>query len=155
MAWPRFLVKAVVKKLLKPVVERLEEIPFAPAPERPLIALLSSCGVHLASDTPFRTGDLAGDPTFRRVPKRTPPADLTVSHGHYDDAGVRADPGICLPVAALERLVEEGEAAGVFDPCFTFKGYFRETRAFIDEHCAAVARELVAGEVGAALITPC
>ena len=68
-------------------VHQNAEVAFTPL-KRPVseakLALLSTGGVHLKTDAPFDLASPDGDPTIRLIPGDVDPADLTVSHAHYD-----------------------------------------------------------------------
>ena len=149
------MVRGYLRKILRPIRARLTELPFAEVGDSPLtLALLSSCGVHRDDDTPF---DLSrrGDPSFRRVAVGTDPARLTVTHGHYDESGVRADFELAFPVEAVQTLVAEGQVAALHPTLYSFRGFFHDVVDFMDVHAREVAEELREADVNGALITPC
>ena len=55
------------------------------------LALITTGGVHLRSQTPFNMADPAGDPTFREIPASTSPNDLSITHNYYDHADADKD----------------------------------------------------------------
>jgi D-proline reductase (dithiol) PrdB len=85
------------------------EIPWTPL-KRPLaevtIALVTTGGVHLCSDQPFR---LTSDHSFRLIPRSASSTDLCITHEHYDRRDAARDLNLIFP---LERLLEL-EAQGV------------------------------------------
>jgi D-proline reductase (dithiol) PrdB len=78
------------------------------------IALVSSAGLSLAGDQePFdlereRSEPTWGDPSYRVLPHDLGDRRLVMSHLHVNDADVRADRNVALPVDALDDLIEEG-----------------------------------------------
>lgn len=69
------------------------------------VGLASACGVHLKSDTPFKT---AGDSTWRKVPRDVAPDELMITHGGYDHTDVNRDINCMWPYERLKELVAEG-----------------------------------------------
>src|SRR5438093_1340665 len=62
---------------------RLNDIPWAPLSRslsQATVALVSTAGVHLCSDTPF---DLATDASFRIIPRTASNPELCITHEHY------------------------------------------------------------------------
>lgn len=112
-AWGEHLVRWMGKVLgiwqLRWKVGKQREIPWAPL-KRPLnevtIALVTTGGVHLCSDTPFR---LKSDNSFRLIPRSAGSADLCITHERYDRRDAACDLNLIFP---LERLLEL-EAQGV------------------------------------------
>ena len=86
-------------------------IPFV-KPGKPLrestIAIVTTSGVHLASDEPFDVDATQGDPTYRIVPTEARAADLRVSHAHYSHRYVDEDLNVVFPLDSLRELAAEG-----------------------------------------------
>ena len=77
------------------------------------VALLTSAGLHTSDQAPFdlereRREPTWGDPSYRAVPAASRTGDLAMAHLHVNDADVLADQEVALPLAALQRLVDEG-----------------------------------------------
>lgn len=72
------------------------------------VALVTSCGVHLAADAPFDLTDRRGDPSFREIPATADAADLAITHGHYNQRDARLDLNVVFPLARLHELAGEG-----------------------------------------------
>lgn len=73
------------------------------------VALVSTAGLHLAGDVPFRSAeDPLGDPSFRVVPRGTQPLELDLAAPYVDPRHIPRDPEVALPLAALERLHARG-----------------------------------------------
>lgn len=89
-------------------------VPWTPAPPDPTratVALVSTGGLHLRGDAPFRTlENRLGDTGFRVVPHGTPPERLDLEADYVDEKYIRQDPEVTLPMAALDRLVAAGWA---------------------------------------------
>jgi len=69
------------------------------------IALVSGTGVHLRDDKRF---NLSCDSSFRIISADTYTADLTVSHGGYDNTDALADINSMFPLDRLRELADEG-----------------------------------------------
>ena len=78
-----------------------------------------------------------------------------VTHGHYDDSSVRRDYGICVPIAAVQKLKEEGCVEGLHPYVYSYMGYTHDLEEFMDEHVTRVAEGLLGDGVTAVLLTPC
>jgi hypothetical protein len=83
------------------------KIPWTPL-RKPLaestVALISTGGVHLRSDHPF---NLNGDPSFRVIPRRVQPDELTISHQAYDRTDAFKDINLVFPIERLRELESE------------------------------------------------
>jgi D-proline reductase (dithiol) PrdB len=95
-------------------------IPWIPL-KRPLaeatVALVSTAGVHLCSDTPF---DLKTDATFRVIPRTTRNSELCITHEHYDRRDALRDPNLIFPLERLLELEAEGVIGRVADAHYGF-----------------------------------
>ncbi len=68
------------------------------------VVLISTGGVHLRRDHPFK---LNGDPTFRVIPRAAQPADLAISHQAYDRTDALQDINLVFPIERLRELEAE------------------------------------------------
>lgn len=114
------------------------------------IALVSGTGVHLKSDEHFI---LASDSSFRIIPENTPTADLTVSHGGYDNSDVLEDINSMFPLDPLRKLAEEGLIAGIASRHIGFMGGGGDLKRLVNETGPAIADILKKDEVNAAVFT--
>jgi D-proline reductase (dithiol) PrdA len=83
------------------------------------IALVSGTGVHLKADERFT---LTSDSSFRIIPGDASTADLTVSHGGYDNSDALEDINSMFPLDPLRKLVEEGFIAAIAPRHIGFMG---------------------------------
>jgi hypothetical protein len=86
--------------------------PWCPAPaslrEAP-VALVTTAGLHLKGEPPFRAlEDPLGDTTFRLIPDRTPSSRLDLAAPYVDQRLIPQDTEVALPTAALETLHRRG-----------------------------------------------
>lgn len=114
------------------------------------IALVSGTGIHLRSDDRFI---LTSDSSYRIIPENTPTADLTVSHGGYDNSDVLEDINSMFPLDPLRKLVEEGLIAGIAARHIGFMGGGGDIKRLANETGPAIADILKKDGVDAAVFT--
>lgn len=114
------------------------------------IALVSGTGVHLRKDERFK---LSCDSSFRIIPGDTATADLTVSHGGYDNSDVLADINSMFPLDRLRELAEEGLIAGIAPRHIGFMGGGGDLKALANETGPTIADILKKDGVDAAVFT--
>jgi D-proline reductase (dithiol) PrdB len=120
------------------------------------IALVTTAGVHLASDPGFDMSDPEGDPSFRVIPSDVDPGRLTITHKYYDHAAADRDINVVLPVARLRELAAEGRVGAVAPRMYSFMGHIdgRHLATLIDETAPTVADRLRADGADAVFLTP-
>lgn len=135
------------------------DIPWTPF-EKPLsscrVALVTTAGVHMKSQTPFDMSDPEGDATFREFPIDTPKEELTITHDYYNHADADRDINVVLPVDRLKELASRhfiGEAA---PNCYSFMGHItgRHLDRLLRETAPAVAALLRRDRVDLVVLTP-
>lgn len=137
------------------------EIPTATLPpmiwtpvDKPLsemkVALVTGTGVHLKGDERF---NLVCDSTFRIIPANVSTADLTVSHGGYDNSDVLADINSMFPLDRLRELAAEGLIAGIAPRHIGFMGGSGDLKVLARETGPAIAEILKNDAVDAAIFT--
>lgn len=135
------------------------DTPWAPL-TKPLseskLALVTTAGVHLASDTPFNMYDTAGDPTFRVVPSHTDVADITITHDYYDHKDADKDINIVFPVERVRELVADGTIGSLANRFYGFMGHIEEKYidSLVNEHAKKVLEMMQEDGVDIALLTP-
>jgi D-proline reductase (dithiol) PrdB len=97
--------------------------PFTGQVDQSRVALLTTGGVHLKHDRPFDMRDPAGDPSFREIPARTTPADLTITHNYYDHRDADTDINVVFPLERLTELGDSGEIGSINHRHFSFMGH--------------------------------
>ena len=106
-------VLAAVREQFDPEFEFLTpgELPWSKPPaslDTACVALITTAGLHLRGDPPFRTAEEPlGDTSFRVVPHGTWPRELALDAVYVDRRFVAQDPEVALPMRALERLHRE------------------------------------------------
>lgn len=84
------------------------------------VAIISTAGLHLADDPPFRGG--AGD--YRVIPGNANPNDLRMSHvsTNFDRLGFQNDVNTVFPLDRLRELQRDGVVGSVADYHYSFMG---------------------------------
>ncbi|MFN8444622.1 MAG: glycine/sarcosine/betaine reductase selenoprotein B family protein [Caldilineaceae bacterium] len=84
-------------------------IPFARL-RQPLshcrVALLTTGGIHLPSQTPFDMENPDGDPTYREIPEDVDPKHIMITHKYYDHSDADADLNVIFPLQHFRDLVK-------------------------------------------------
>jgi D-proline reductase (dithiol) PrdB len=142
--------------------ERPRPIPWA-TPRRPLgectVALVSSAGIALRSDTPFdqereRRDPWWGDPTHRVVPHGTRTADVKLYHLHIDTRFGEEDLDVVLPANRLEELAREGVVGRPAASHYSIMGYILRPKILEEETAPAIAARMRGEGVDAAVLVP-
>ncbi|MEE9615147.1 MAG: glycine/sarcosine/betaine reductase selenoprotein B family protein [Thermodesulfobacteriota bacterium] len=138
---------------------KIEGIPWTPV-TKPLkestVALVTTAGVHLASQKPFDMEDPDGDPTWRELHSDIPREEYTITHDYYDHRDADRDLNIVFPIDRLQELKEEGLIGGVADTHYGFMGHIAGAHVdtLIKETAPEMTRKLVAAGVDVVLLTP-
>lgn len=114
------------------------------------VALATAAGVHLKSDKRF---NLAGDTSYRTIPKDTKTSDLMVSHGGYDNGDVNKDINCMFPIDRLRELEEEGFIGEVAETHVGFMGGGGDQKVLTEETGPEIAQVLKDEGVDAVLMT--
>ena len=69
------------------------------------VGFASACGVHMKTQTPYK---LAGDRTWRAIPRNVKPDELMITHGGYDHTDVNKDINSMWPYQRMIELEAEG-----------------------------------------------
>jgi hypothetical protein len=105
-----------------PELRRLtsDAIPWSPF-QRPLreatVALVTTSGVHLRDDRPFK---LSSDATYRVIPCTAEAGDLAITHQAYDRTDALRDINLVFPLQRLRELEAEGVIGRVADRHYGF-----------------------------------
>lgn len=118
------------------------------------VALLTSAGVHLKSDTPFDVDNPAGDHTIRIIPSNTAEEDLAVTHIYYDTKSAKIDPSVVFPLKQLNLLADEGVIGSVVDANIGLNGGILDTTLVETESIPKAIERLREENVDAALLMP-
>jgi D-proline reductase (dithiol) PrdB len=143
----------------KGLVMHTGEVPWA-EPRVPLrkavIALVTTGGVHLTSQTPFDMSDLGGDPSFRELPVDAPVEALCITHDYYDHRDAANDLNLVYPVQRLKELQNAGAIGGLHRLAYSLMGHITEKHmAELQEKTSVeIARRLVGAGVDYVLLVP-
>lgn len=137
-------------------------IPWAPLP-KPLadctVALVTTAGVARLDDVPFdqereRRNPWWGDPSWRFVPQGTTEAEVGLYHMHIDTRFGREDLDVVLPMRRLAELAAEGVVGRPADVHYSTMGYQLRPEVLEGQTAPAIAREMKARGVDAAILVP-
>ena len=118
------------------------------------IALISTAGVHLKSQSAHNLLDPYGDASFREIPGATRASELAVDHTHYDTTDANSDPNCVFPIDRLHELVEQGMIGAVAPINYGFMGFIPDGRILRDTTAPIVAKQLLNQKVDAVVLVP-
>ncbi len=122
-------------------------IPWSPAriplPEAS-VALVTSAGVHLKSDSPFDMTDPDGDASFRMIPGDALPGSLMITHDYYDHRAADRDLNCVFPLERLRELAMAGKIGGVAPRHIGTMGHIlgAQERRLLQDTAPAIAQVL-------------
>jgi len=90
------------------------------------VALVSSAGLHLRNDRPFK----GGDPTYRVIPSDANTSDVIDSHTSigWDRTGIYRDLNLAFPMDRLRELAERKVIGSLAPDYYSFMGHGRPAR---------------------------
>lgn len=115
-----------------------------------VVAIATAAGVHQKDQERF---NLSGDFTWREVRDETPPDQLMVSHGGYDNSDVNKDINCMFPYERLHELAKTGFIKATAPIHCTFMGGGGDQEKFKNETGPAIAQRLKEEGVDAVLMT--
>ena len=139
-----------------------EVIPFTPL-SKPLrgctVAIVSTAGVARNDDRPFdqdgeRRNPWWGDPSFRTIPLGTTEQEIELYHLHIDPRFGKADLDVVLPMRRLAELAAEGFVGRPSPTHYSMMGYILEPKELVEETAPAIALQMRAEQVDAAVLVP-
>ena len=117
-------------------------VPFTPLDRqlsRATIALVTAAGVHRRDQEPFNIADEIGDLAFRIIGPETLPADLMVTHHHYDHSDADRHINVVFPIDALRNLVSEGFIGSEAREHVGYMGYTMRLKRMYEETAPQIA----------------
>ena len=130
------------------------------------VCLVSLAGVYRKGQKPFNTSPGVvspqlrsmrfrdrGDWSFREVPVSADPAELGITHAHYDHTEANEDINCVFPLARLRELEEEGfigECAAVH---YSLMGYVPEVEPILETTVKEIIPRLEAQEADAVVVS--
>ena len=118
------------------------------------IALVTSGGVHLKSQTPFDVLSEYGDWSYRRIPADTPPDQLMISDNHFDHSEPDQDINCVLPITHIRTLSQEGIIGSVAKNHYGFMGFIPNPDKLINETAPQVAQAFIDDNIDIVFLTP-
>ena len=118
------------------------------------VGLVSTGGVRLADQPSFDVVSDEGDPSYRTIPRETPPGRLRFNHAGYDVRNAYADPDCVFPLRLLRQYADEGRIGGVAAHAYSLMGYITQTDVLLEETGPAIATALAADGVNLAFLVP-
>ena len=126
-----------------------------PALGQTTVALITTGGLHVRGDAPFRSAQSRlGDTSFRVVPHCTRPDRLVLDAVYVDQKYAAKDPECALPMRALQALHDEGVAGSPADRHYSFVGGVVRPYPGLAESAARLRHLLQEDGVGAVVLLP-
>lgn len=127
--------------------------------EQSQVAVVTTAGVHLATDESFdlereRREPVWGDPSYRVLPRNVDSGAVAFSHLHYDASDAESDLDVLFPVPLLRRLASEGVVGEVAPRHYSFMGFQLDATELLDRHLPEVIAHLRRDAVDAVVLTP-
>jgi len=121
-----------------------------PALSRRRVAIVSSAGLVVRGETPFR----GRDADYRAIPADTGPENLLMSHIsiNFDRTGFQEDWNVVFPLDRLNELAAEGVIGSVAKTHYSFMGAIDPTQAEV--HARELAGRLKSDHVDAVILSP-
>ena len=121
-----------------------------PALSQRRVAVVSSAGLVVRGETPFR----GRDPDYRVIPSDTKPEELLISHIsiNFDRTGFQEDWNVVFPIDRLNELAAEGKIASVALTHYSFMGASEPLQ--MEPHARELAGRLKRDQVDAVILSP-
>jgi D-proline reductase (dithiol) PrdB len=147
-------VQEAVKNYPLIVSEDVPWTPYSGKPSEQTIALITSGGLYLkASQAPFDTASIHGDPSFREIPKIARQEDFGIAHAHYDHSLAEQDINVIFPLQRLIELEREKIIGRVAETHYSFS-YVNDVVSLVRDSVPQVLRKLKAASVDILLLVP-
>ena len=121
-----------------------------PALSRRRVAIVSSAGLVVRDEDPFR----GRDPDYRVIPSETKPGELLISHIsiNFDRTGFQEDWNVVFPLDRLNELAVGGSIGSVATTHYSFMG--ATDPAPMEPHARQLAGRLKSDQVDAVILSP-
>ena len=121
-----------------------------PALSRRRVAIVSSAGLVVRGEDPFR----GRDPDYRAIPASTKPEQLLISHIsiNFDRTGFQEDWNIVFPLNRLNELAADGAIGSVAEAHYSFMGATDPIQ--MEPHARELAGRLKRDNVDAVILSP-
>lgn len=145
-------------KNIEPVAEGgvVPWAPFTKSLKSSTVAIVTTAGVHLKSQTPFDMECKDGDASFREIPSDAPLHSYTITHDYYDHSDADKDINIVFPVDRLKELAGARVIGGLAKFNYGFMGHITGGRVeeLMKNSAPEVARRLKNEAVDIVILTP-
>jgi D-proline reductase (dithiol) PrdB len=143
----------MLKKI--PLLPQLPGRPWVegPALSKRRVAIITTAGLHLRSDSPFGAG---GAPTdYRVIPGDVSGNDLVMSHlsVNFDRSGFQEDWNVVFPLDSLRKLAVEGVIGAVAAFHYSFMGAVSPVTRY-EPKARELAALLKSDNVDAVMLSP-
>jgi D-proline reductase (dithiol) PrdB len=104
----------------------MHDTPVTPIPrslKECKLALITTGGLHLRTDTPFDTKSVEGDCSFRVLPGDVRHQDIMVTHESYDHKFINVDLNCVFPIDRMREYVREGRIKSLSEEHYSFMGH--------------------------------
>ena len=137
-------------------------IPWTPL-AKPLshskVAIISSAGIALRSDTPFddeieRRDPWFSDPSFRILPRSTRTGDARICHLHINTSFAAQDLNCVLPLERLAELEASGELSCSAPSHYSYMGYTLRPETLLRESVPCIVERLRDEQVDVVVLVP-
>jgi len=151
----------ITKKLVQKKYPAFEYTVFNDTPvtnlKKPLnkckLALLTTGGLHLKTDTPFDTKYFKGDCSYRMIPGNVKHDDIMVTHESYDHKFINEDLNCVFPIDRMREYVKDGAIHSLSEEHYSFMGHIYVTGPLLENSKKTGARLKELG-VDIAFLTP-
>ncbi len=117
------------------------------------LALVTTGGLHLKTDTPFDTKFIEGDCSYRILPNNVKHEDIAVTHESYDHKFINEDLNCVFPINRMREFVQEGKIKSLSEEHYSFMGHIYETGPLV-ENSIKIGERLKELNVDIAFLTP-
>lgn len=133
--------------------QQVQWTPLAKPLSECTVTVVSTAGVHLASDQPYDVADPHGDWSFREIPTNTDTSALAITHTHYNHVEADRDINCMFPLDRLRELRDQGIIGGVSATAYSIMGFIPDPTLLVDETAPELARRVQADGVDLVLMT--
>ena len=135
------ITRRMLKNWIK--IETPRPIPWTPLSKslsKCTVAMLSSAGIALKTDTPFdqdgeRQNPWWGDPTYRILPKTATEAEVRLYHMHIDPSYAEQDLNCLFPLQRLQQMEDNGRIGRMSPRHYSIMGYILNPDQLLRETC--------------------
>lgn len=119
------------------------------------IALLTSAGLHLPADEPFRE-EKGGDWSYRVIPSPVAVEQLKCTHPSdaWDRSGVAADANVALPLDRLHELAADGRIGSVAADHISIQGSITAPGRLVHSTLPEVVERFTRDRVDGLILAP-